>query len=527
MHPTPIPATRRPGASSKGPQLEPIQYARILYKEARKRIVPLTAIFTALALLAVVGGQFLVPKNYSAEVTILAQDSDIIQPLLEGRAVSTGVADRAGMARQIIYGRKVLSEVLETGGWTADNPTPVAQDRLMEEVRNRLVITSPRPALVQISYRDNDPERTFRVTDALGSAFIRETLATKERESREAYEFIDKQVQEYHRKLTDAERNLQDYRSRNADAQPGSATDVNTRIAALRGQVEETRMSLLEQESREASVTAQLSGESAVTSVQTRETLYRTQLIELQAELDRLLLNYTDRHPDVTRVRHQMGDIQRAIEQERGRAGSTANHGGFNDTQLNPLYQELRSQQSQARRDITATRSRLGVAQGLLNAELDRSRRIAASESVLAELTRDYEVNREIYQDLLRRRENARVSMGLDQENRGLTLRVQDPATIPLRPSGLRYMHIAMSGLVAAAAVPLGLLLLLVRFDPRVRAPQLIELKGRYPLLATIPAYASPAERRKQAVSIVMSFAMMASVVLALALVYAYKLTHS
>ena len=52
----------------------------------------------------------------------------------------------------------------------------------------------------------------------------------------------------------------------------------------------------------------------------------------------------------------------------------------------------------------------------MLNSELDRSRRIAASESALAELTRDYEVNRDIYQDLLKRRENARVSMNLDEE---------------------------------------------------------------------------------------------------------------
>src|SRR3546814_4771037 len=93
------------------------------------------------------------------------------------------------------------------------------------------------------------------------SLFIRETLATKERESREAYEFIDKQVQAYHRKLTDAEDNLQEYRARNADAQPGSATDVNARISALRTQVEQARMSLLEQPSRAASLTAQLSGD--------------------------------------------------------------------------------------------------------------------------------------------------------------------------------------------------------------------------------------------------------------------------
>src|SRR5690606_9341385 len=142
----------------------------------------------------------------------------------------------------------------------------------------RTLVTSPRADLVQITYRDSDPERAYRVTDKLGSLFISETLATKERESREAYEFIDKQVPEYHRKLTDAENNLQSYRSRNADAQPGSATDVHSRISALRSQVEQTRMSLLEQESREASIVSQLSGESAVTSVQTRETLYRTQL---------------------------------------------------------------------------------------------------------------------------------------------------------------------------------------------------------------------------------------------------------
>src|SRR5690606_28007448 len=313
--------------------------------------------------------------------------------------------------------------------------------------------------LVQIDYRDTDPDRAYRVAEAFGALFIQETLAAKERESREAYEFIDKQVSGYHAKLLDAESNLQDYRSRNADAQPGSATDVNARITSLRSQVEQARMTLMEQESRESAIAAQLSGESAVTATNTRENLYNTQLLEHRAELDRLMLTFTERHPDVVRVRHQMEDIQRALAAEQQRR-SQPGQGALSseDVQLNPLYNELRSQQSQARREAAATRSRMGIAQSLLGEELDRSRRIAASESALSELTRDYEVNREIYQDLLRRRENARVSMGLDQENRGLTLRVQDPATVPLRPSGLRFMHIGAAGFVFAVALPLGLL---------------------------------------------------------------------
>lgn len=529
MQPTTLPLPQRPAGFGTATQaILPVEYVRLILKEGRRRIVMLALIFAVIASLAFVLGKFVVARHYAVSVTILAQDSDIIRPLLEGRAVPTGVTDRVGMARQIVYSRKVLMEIIDIGGWEKDGPlNPLQKDRLMEDIRSRTLVTSPRPDLVQISYRDVDPKRAYEVTDAMSSLFIRETLATKERESREAYEFIDKQVQEYHQKLTDAESNLQGYRARNADAQPGSATDVNARISALRTQVEQARMSLLEQESREASITAQLSGESAVTTVQTRETVYRARLIELQAELDRLLLTFTDRHPDVVRVRHQMEDVQRQLDQERNRAATAGSSPtGNEDSQLNPLYQELRSQLAQAQRDIAATRSRMGVSESLLDDELARSGRIAASEGALAELNRDYEVNRDIYQDMLRRRENARVSMGLDQENRGLTLRVQDPPTIPLRPIGLRFMHIAAAGLLAAVAVPLGLLWLLVRFDPRVRSPQLIESTSRYPLLATIPAYQSPRERRRQYFDIGIGSMVVMAVLLLYLLTYIQKMTH-
>lgn len=509
------------------PDLAPSELLPILLRELRKRALLLASTFTAIALLTLVVGLFVIPRNYAASTTILAQDSDIIQPLLEGRAVPTGVADRAGMARQIVYSPKVLGEVLKIGGWLQDNPSPVQQDRLMEDIRARTTIGSPRPDLVQISYRDSDPQRALNITEAMGKLFIDEALATKERESREAFEFIDSQVKEYHGKLAGAEKNLQEYQSRNVDAQPGSATDANSRIGELRTQVEQTRMALLEQESRESSLAAQLSGESAVTAVQTRENLYRSRLIELKSEYDQLLLSYTERHPDVLRVRHQMDDIQRALEQEQARRDSGTQASRADEVQANPLYQELRSQLAQTRREIAATRSRMGVAESLLEQELDRRRRIAASEGALAELTRDYEVNREVYQDLLRRRENARVSMDLDQANRGLTLRVQDPAVLPLRPSGLRFMHIAAAGLLLAIALPLGLVFLLARFDPRIRSPQLIEKAGSYRLLTTIPTYPTPRERRRSFATMAMSVAMVTGVALVYALTYALRLVSA
>ncbi len=520
-----LPARRgysAPAASSAA--LSPNDLVPILIREARRHRVALVGIFAAVALLTLVVGLLVLPKNYTASTTILAQESDIIQPLLEGRAVATDVVDRAGIARQVIYSRKVLEDAMKTGGWLEDKPSAIEQDRLMEQIKGRIAITSPRPNLIQITYRDSDAKRTYDVTERLSNMFIKESLAAKERESREAYEFIDKQVQDYHAKLLEAEERLRQYRSDNTDAQPGSATDANTRISSLRTTVEQTRMALLEQRSRENAIASQLSGESAVTAVQTRESLYRAQLLELQGQLDRLLLNYTEQHPDVVRVRHQMADLQQAMANEQTRRASAPQGASpFDEAQMNPLYQELRSQQAQTRREVAATASRMSIAESMLSDELNRSRRIADSESALAELTRDYEVNRDIYQDLLRRRENARVSMQLDREERGLTLRVQDPATMPLRPTGLRFMHFAIGGLFMAVGIPLGLLFLRARFDPRLRSAQQVQRITDRPLLTVVPSYHSPRDRRQQFSRNAMSIGMLVLVVLAYGVAFGLK----
>ena len=115
-------------------------------------------------------------------------------------------------------------------------------------------------------------------------------------------------------------------------------------------------------------------------------------------------------------------------------------------------------------------------------------------DTQLSELSRRYEATRDVYQDLLKRRENARVSMELDLERRGLTLRIHEAAEMPVTASGLRLLHQTAIGLVFALVVPIGFLVALVRFDPRVRSPWQVERLARLPFLVAIP-YAAPTSR--------------------------------
>lgn len=472
----------------------------VLVIETRRRRVWLACIFAVIALIALAIGAMW-PKKYESSTAILVQESNIITPLMEGRAVATGVANRAAIAREVVLSDKVMEQLLVVGGWAATEPSPLERARIIDSIKGRTQVSGLRDNLIRISYSDSSPERSYKITQRMAQLFIEESLAAKLHESRDAFEFIDSQVKAYHAKLTDAEAALKVYRENNADARPGSGADTNARISSLRSTVEQAHMALTGLNSTENALESQLAGESEITAVQTRKGQISAQLAQLQSQLATLLLTYTDEYPDVVRIRHQMSDLQRQLQAEDQREQAAKLAGAprsLDDTvQFNPLYQDLRSQLAATRREIAATGARLSASNQLLESELERSRRIAASESALAQLTRDYEVNRDVYQDLLKRRENARVSMNLDKEHQGLTFRIQDPAVLPLQPSGVRFLHFAMVGLALAFAVPLGLLVALARLDPRARSARDIDRLG-LPVLASVPVYATSHDRTRQ-----------------------------
>ncbi|HUB89831.1 MAG TPA: XrtA system polysaccharide chain length determinant [Dyella sp.] len=471
-----------------------------LLLEAQRRRMALGIAFAVIAIAALIVG-VVWPKKYQASTTILAQESSIITPLMEGAASATANANRAGIAHDVIFSRKVLDQVLVAGGWMAAHPTPIQQDRIIEGIRAHTTVQTSRGNLITITYSDSDPKRAFVVTQEFGRLFISESLASKQRESRDAYEFIDSQVETYRKKLTDAEDKLKAYRDTNADARPGSDVDTNSRISQLRTQIENTRLDLTEKRSQAAALQAQLSGESEVNAVHTTQGIYDTQLADLQGQLDQLLLTYTDQYPDVIRIRHQIQDLrqQMAEADRRKQAAHAAGTPIPLDTtvQMNPLYQQLKIQLAATESDAAAAEARISASESMLAAELERSKRISNSENVTSELTRDYDVNRDVYQDLLKRRENARVSMNLDAEQRGLTFLVQNPAVMPLVPSGLRFMHFGLAGLALSLAIPFGLLFALVRFDPRVRSADQLERALGFNVLATVPFYPTPRDRRR------------------------------
>jgi polysaccharide chain length determinant protein (PEP-CTERM system associated) len=256
---------------------------------------------------------------------------------------------------------------------------------------------------------------------------------------------------------------------------------------------------LREAEIKGASLERQVSGEAESTAAISREGQYRARIADLQSKLDTLRLSYRDTHPDIVQVKQQIQDLTDGINAQRLRREQTKGTGRPEPEEAvvnNPIYQQLRRELSQTQGTIEALQARITELQRQLQNEVSRGKRMHNGDARLAELTRDYQINRDIYQDLLRRRENARVSMNMDSDRQGLTFKIQEPVSLPQAPVGPRFLHFVFGGILLGILIPIGLLYARLQFDPRIRLGSAIVVAHKLPITTVVPHLWSPRELR-------------------------------
>lgn len=472
----------------------------VMFKEGRRRLLTLAAMFSTVAVVALVV-VLLLPKKYEASTLIVIDPNNMIKPLIEGGRPPSSIADQTAIINQIVLGKKVMREMLVFGGWVkplpARQPDAREEERLIKDLRNHIKIDNIRDEMVRISFTDSDPKRCYQVANKLAEIYIGESVEGKSRDSREAYEFLDKQVKEQGDKLaTVHEQVLKQYRG---DITPAAATssdaepDKPARPTAPKSKISAQELSDLRAE--EALLETQIARNKPAQppKIDTRaEEQLRARVLQLNAELDRLRTTFTDEHPDVKRVQREL--TQAKDELSRSEQATAAREAA---SQMAAQADDDVARAARARLDDVRRRIAAATGTPVRRDSTPRPRPVAATapetdpemrtvgrDTTLSELLRRYEATRDIYQDLLKRRDAARFAMEVDAQQRGVAMRVQEPAELPASASGLRLLHLTLIAMLVALAIPIGFLVLLVRFDRRVRSPH--QIARLVPLLASI-----------------------------------------
>lgn len=451
----------------------------------------LAALVFMAATSAILAMGYLTPKTYTSNAVLYADSSNILAPLLRGSAEVTSI-DRINEAREMLQSRSLLEEVAVDSGLFESSMTDQERNNVISSLRRAIQVRVTGGNFLNLSYTSGEASKSFRVLSSVLTRFVDRTATEKRSESRNAFEFIESQVQTYKRQLEEAENTLKNFQAENFD---GTEASVQNRIENLRAEVENLELRIQETTTQLQLTRRQLAEEEPYREVivQAGQSDLDQRMVSMQNRLDNLRLQYLDTHPDVVALQDQIAELeQRRLEQ--------GDSGDRNVTEVieNPVYEDLRIRLTNYETALEVQQNRLASTQRLLEEAYSRAERVAENQAELQDLNRDYDVTRGVYEDMLERRERARLSMTLDVEGQGISYRIQEPATYPTSWNEMPIWQVGLAGPVLGGGLVVGLLGMLVLFDQRIRSDRAIlnQMPEDVVLLATIPHYGSSLKDR-------------------------------
>lgn len=462
------------------------------------------------------------PTFYTSTAQLVVDDSNIIQPLLQGRAEIADV-DRSEEARQRVYSRRLLERVAERLGYTNEDSNASSVSSAVNALKRGIVLQGAgrRSPYFTVSYSHPDPQVSYDTTNVLVEEFIELHESSKREEGEYAFDFINKQVELYRKRLEKAEVTLKDFKTSSPDITEAA---VQGRIGELNSQVQNLKLNIQELETKIESTRKQLGAESEMLTKQAEMHRLRQQKLALETELAALNRQYQDSYPDIVSLKQQIKDINLKIWDITGGAdvqpSSLLKGGNYKDYSPELLFDELRKQLSVSETELIAQKRRLTSIQALLEEEYEKADIVSANQAKLADLTRDYQVTKEYFEEMLSRKENAELSMAITRDGQGLNYKIVEPPVFPLRPSGLTFLEFLMVAPLLAIGVPIGLVLALILVDPRVRIVSALRnsLGDDVHLIAVTPHFHTKLSNRMLRKDMIL----LAMVMIGLVAVYAY-----
>ncbi len=412
----------------------------------------------------------LLPDQFEARARVYVETTTELRPLLQGLAIDSDVQSQLDLVRQALLSTPTLQKIAESSGLSKGTLTPLERETLIEELGERidLSVEAPRGSgnyLYSIAYRDVNRDRSVAVVKMLLDTFIEEVIGKKRSGQEDAQQFLQREIQAYEKRLSEAEGRLADFKRRNLGLVPGERGDFFQRLQSETDSLERDRASLRVAELRRRELTQQLNGETAYVPMNENSTSgsnassralagsdTTTRLQEAESRLQELLLRFTDRHPEVIALRETIEELQarQRREFEALKSGNLADAGG-QKAFLNPVYQRIQVSLNELDVEIAALRGQIA----------DRERRSAEMrkladtapdvEAEFARLNRDYGVTRAQYQSMVERLERARLSDKAD-ENGVVKFTVIDPPVAKLEAVAPKRGMLTILGLLFALA---------------------------------------------------------------------------
>lgn len=445
------------------------------------------------------------PESYVANARIQVDTNSVLRPLMRGIAVTPNVNQRIQLLSRTLLSRPNLETLARMTDLDLEITTDAEQERLIESLRQSIRLGGVRGDssiyLVNVVNEDRDTAR--RIAQSLITIFIESSLNEKREDSSDAENFLEMQITQSEARLVEAESRVAQFKQRNVDILPGEQGDYYSRLQAAQGRLSGAQLQLKELLNRREELSRQISGEEpvffgdGVSASGGRGTPFDARIQALAGQRDQLLARYTDKHPEVRQINRL---IEELVGERNAMLASMpeASFGGAPSLSGSPVYQGLRSMLAETSAQIAELEVRVGEYRRRVTELQEKVNAIPEVEAQLKQLNRDYGVLREQHQQLLRRRESARLGGDVENSAGDVSFRVIDPPFVPMKPSEPDKLMLNIGAFAAALIVGVAVAFMLSLLKPLVSDARLLAYSTGLPLLGSVTLAKTDQERRRE-----------------------------
>jgi polysaccharide chain length determinant protein (PEP-CTERM system associated) len=440
------------------------------------------------------------PPIYQASTLILVEPQRVPSDYVK-TIVSSDLESRVSTIQQQILSRSNLEKIIKEFRLFSE---PKHQKMFMEDkienlrknIQVQVTKSESTSEAFSVSFKGRNPQTVKTIANTLAAIFIDENLKIREAQAAGTSDFLDGELDEMRERLEQVEASLRAYRKRNMGELPEQLESNLKILTTLQVQLEErkdrlrterNRLLILESEIEESKNLLATTGstvESDLGGAPTPEQL-RAQLAELKS-------NYTDRHPDVIKLKSRIDDLEakyRSGELESSKtAPFSANTSGSQIPKIIPNTLRVKIlQQSEIKTEIYDLEEDIAnINQQIKDYQL-RVERTPKREEELMSLRRDYDNIQLSYSSLLNRKLEAEIAVDMEKKQKAEQFRILDYARVPQRPVSPDMKRLLLLSVVAGLGIGFGLIFLLDFFDTSLKDPNELEPDLGVSVLATIP----------------------------------------
>ena len=456
-----------------------------------------------------IGGWFIVydmPNDYKASARIYVDTGNVLKPLMRGMTVAPDMQQQVSVMSRTLISRpnveRLVSMVESDTKFSGTAKNKLMVNDLMKSIK---LSTTGTDNLFTISYNNSDRGLAKSVVQSLLTIFVEGRDDNDE--SPAALRFIDDQIEGYEKKLIAQENELKAFKQKNLGLMPQQGGDYYAQVAKAVEILNKTKLDLREAERARDSIRQQITGDEPVLlEVDETRSINPSSIVnveidaritELRKKLDALSLNYTDQHPDIISTKRLITQLQgRKIEEAK-----LMKSGGFDPGKnYSPMLQQLNLALTESQAKVASMRARVEEYTRRYNNLKSLSNSVPEVEASLAQLNRDYLVNKANYQELLKRRESAKISGKLGSASKLISFKIIDPPTVPEIPIGPDRGKLYSIVFFLALAAGIGIAFTMNQLRPSFHSQgKLREVTGM-PVLGTVPMIWTSKEKsnRKQ-----------------------------